>query len=167
MVEAACAWAPRLVCVPPSLGAHFPGCDPTMRPITAASFWLACKDHQCDICGDDLELQVRVHARVYAAMTWRCMCLCACVRAVHVCVYVYAAMTWRCRCECMSVCECVRAVHVGMLWGCVLCARVGVGGRVDERQHKHAGPWRAVHSQAWVHAGVAWLGPARASCTFT
>ncbi|KAF5840205.1 hypothetical protein DUNSADRAFT_17422 [Dunaliella salina] len=45
------SWAPRFVCAPSATP------DPTMRPLAPASFWLACKDHQCDICGDDLELQ--------------------------------------------------------------------------------------------------------------
>eukprot|EP00983_Pelagomonas_calceolata_P031440 986340-Pelagomonas_calceolata.AAC.2 len=48
---AVASWAPRFVCALPVIP------DPTMRPLTPASFWLACKDHQCDVCGDDLELQ--------------------------------------------------------------------------------------------------------------
>ena len=53
--HAACVastWGHHLVCV------HLCCRDPTANEATEHSFWLVFKDHQCDICGCDLELQV-------------------------------------------------------------------------------------------------------------
>ncbi len=74
----AASWLRRLACLP--LGAP----DPTARGLSNTSYWLAYPEHQCEVCGSDLKLQVRAAAclRILSHnQEHACVCVCACVRA--------------------------------------------------------------------------------------
>ncbi|KAF5827305.1 hypothetical protein DUNSADRAFT_977 [Dunaliella salina] len=45
------SWLQRLLCLPPKAQ------DPTAQALNSNTYWQAWPDHQCEICGSDLELQ--------------------------------------------------------------------------------------------------------------